>query len=97
MNCLYDKNRFCLEAHKVTEFNQKSMQDICLNCQSHELTTIQELFKRKESWTAEQKIAFALKIWEGGDVNLIDLSAAQKSILIEAIKKKLPTFLEMVD
>jgi hypothetical protein len=95
MNCLYDKNRFCLEAHKVSGFTSKAMKDICINCLSHEQSTLLELFKLKEaSWTAEAKIKFVINLWEGGDVNLMDLTDVQKTILIELIKRKYPTFLQ---
>ncbi|NVM27797.1 MAG: hypothetical protein HWN65_03055 [Candidatus Helarchaeota archaeon] len=94
MNCLYEGNRLCTEAHKVSEFNVGRMKDHCLNCLSQELTTIQGLFRLETSnWTADEKIKFALAVWDGDNVNLLDLSDQQKLDLLQIIRKKIPNFL----
>lgn len=94
MNCLYEGNRLCSEAHKMAEFNVDSMKDHCLNCQVHEKTTIEGLFRLKtNTWSAEEKIEFALAMWDGENVNLLNLTTQQKSDLKQIIRTKIPNFL----
>ena len=82
----------------AANFTIEAMKDHCLDCQSHELSTIQGLFKlQKETWTAEQKIQFALEVWEDGNINLLDLTDQQKADLIQIIRKKFATFLQSDD
>ncbi|MHA1263651.1 MAG: hypothetical protein ACTSRS_00295 [Candidatus Helarchaeota archaeon] len=95
MNCLYNTTRLCPKVHMVTDFTVGTMKDHCLDCQTHELSTIHELFKlQSENWSAEQKIRLALEVWEDGNVNLLDLTEKQKAELIQVIRKKIPTFLQ---
>ena len=82
----------------MTEFRVETMKMHCVNCQAHELATIQGVFKLKTgTWTAEEKVEFALALWEGGNVNLLDLSEEQEADLVRIIKEKLPTFLQTKD
>ena len=94
MNCLYNATRLCPKGHLASDFTIDAMKNHCLDCQTHELSTIQGLFKlQSNNWTAEQKIELALEVWDEGNINLLDLTEQQKSDLIHIIRQKIPMFL----